>query len=99
MSKAVEEIREQLNWHWRNSMRPIKFFGLDAKAALPFLVLLVYFRPITLGLALLITMVFWVLEKRGLTVECALRKFRSWLVGIDRPGLLPFKHRRFRDFG
>ncbi|MBI1327285.1 MAG: type IV secretion protein IcmT [Alphaproteobacteria bacterium] len=99
MSKAVEELREQLNWHWRNSMRPIKFFGLDAKAAIPFLVLIVYFRPITLGIAFLVTMIFWTLEKRGLTVEAAMRKLRSWLVGEDRPGLMQFKHRRFRDFG
>jgi len=46
-------------------MRPVRFFNIDARAAIPFCVLLVYFRPITLFLTFSSTIVFIALEKRG----------------------------------
>ncbi len=58
MGAADDTQVEKANWHWRNSMRPARFFNLDARAALPFLLLLVYFRPISLLITLIVTMAF-----------------------------------------
>lgn len=99
MAATDDTQEEKANWHWRNTMRPVRFFNLDARAALPFCVLLVYFRPISLFLTFVITAVFWFLERRGLTFPASIRAFRSWLVGYDRPGWLSFRRRRMIDHG
>lgn len=100
MASAVDDtLTEKVNWHWRNSMRPVRFFNLDARAALPFFALLVYARPITLVVTCLTTALFYYLERRGLTFPAALRAFRVWIVGYERPGWLPLRHRRMIDGG
>lgn len=100
MATAQDDLDiEKKNWHWRNSMRPARFFNLDARAALPFFVLLVYARPITLVITVLITTVFYIFERRGLDTPSALRAFRSWIVGQHRPGWYSYTHRKMRDFG
>jgi intracellular multiplication protein IcmT len=99
-TKAAKESEiEQANWHWRNTMRPVRFFNLDARAGLPFFFLLIYARPITLVMTLLMTVIFWVLERMGLTFPCALRALRVWIVGQARPGWVLYRHRRMRDYG
>ena len=99
MGKQEDTEEERVNWHWRNSMRPARFFGVDARAAIPFLVLLFYFRLVTLVLAIISTLVFVALEKRGLTFPSALRSFRSWLNGQHRPGWMAIRQKRFVDYG
>ncbi len=99
MVKEIENIQEKLNWHWRNNMRPVRFFMLDARASLPFIVLLVYARLWTLVLTILITIVFWLLEKRGLTTPAAMRSLRVWLIGYDRPGYPGALRKKLRDYG
>lgn len=99
MSQADDTVEEKANWHWRNTMRPARFFGLDARAAIPFLLLLVYFRPVTIFLAVVSTILFVSLEKRGLTFPSALRAFRSWLNGQERPAWVSSRRRRFIDNG
>jgi intracellular multiplication protein IcmT len=99
MSQADDTVEEKANWHWRNTMRPVRFFGLDARAAIPFFLLLVYFRPITLFLTVVSTVLFVALEKRGLTFPSALRSFRSWLNGQSRPAWVSGRRRRFIDNG
>lgn len=99
MGKVEDTMEEKANWHWRNTMRPVRFFGLDARASLPYMLLLVYARPITLFLAIFLTAVFVMLEKRGLAFGPAMRAFRSWLVGQKRPAWLSMRHRRMVDFG
>lgn len=100
MATAQDDLEiEKRNWHWRNTMRPARFFSLDARAALPFFVLLVYARPVTLALTLLIVAFFWLLERRGLTFPAALRAIRVWIIGDRRPGWYSYAHRRMRDFG
>ena len=99
MGAADDTQVEKANWHWRNSMRPVRFFNLDARAALPFMVLLVYARPISLALTIIITIVFKVLEGRGLTFSASLRALRVWLVGNTRPGWLSYRRRRMIDYG
>ena len=74
MGAAEDTQIEKANWHWRNSMRPVRFFNLDARAALPFIVLLFYLRPISIILTIIITMIFKYLEKKGLTFPAAMRR-------------------------
>ncbi len=90
---------ERANWHWRNTMRPVRFFKLDARAALPFIVLLFYFRVVTLVLAIVITVVFVLLEQRGLTFDASLRAFRKWFLGQSRPAWMSFRRRKMVDYG
>lgn len=99
MGKAEDTEEEKVNWHWRNSMRPVRFFGMDARAAIPYCVLLVYFRPITLFLTITSTVVFVSLEKRGLTFPSAMRALRAWFIGQKRPGWISGRRRRFVDYG
>jgi intracellular multiplication protein IcmT len=94
----TQDVQDQ-GWHWRNTMRPVRFFNLDARAALPFCVLLVYFRIVTLVLTIVITLIFWFLEKRGLIFSSAMRALRLWIVGDWRPAYMPFRYRRMRDYG
>jgi intracellular multiplication protein IcmT len=97
---SVEDTQEEkVNWHWRNSMRPVRFFAIDARAAIPFFILLVYLRPISVFLTVCSTVIFIALEKRGLTFPSALRALRSWLNGQKRPAWTSIRRRRFHDFG
>jgi len=99
MSKQLENIKDQINWHWRNSMHTVRFFGLDARAVLPFLVMLVYARLSTLILTIIVVIVFHTLEKLGLTFPSALRALRLWFIGRNRPGRISVRHKRFVDHG
>lgn len=99
MAGSPEDQMEQVNWHWRNTMRPVRFFKFDARAGIPFFVLLVYFRVITIVLTVMTTFLFWFLEKRGLTFASALRAFRRWMIGENRPALYSYRYRRMKDYG
>jgi intracellular multiplication protein IcmT len=95
----VVDITEQIHWHWRNTMRPIRFFSLDAKAATPFFVLLFFPRLSTLLAAIVITSAFMFLENRGLTFDAAMRSLRVVIFGDNRPALMTFRYRKLKDYG
>lgn len=99
MGSVEDTLEEKANWHWRNTMRPVRFFSLDARAVIPYLILLVFARPITLFLAIVSTAIFIMLEKRGLAFDSAMRALRSWLVGQKRPAWISLRRRRMVDFG
>ena len=80
-------------------MRPIRFFGLDAKAATPLCFLLLFPRLSTLLIALSVVFFFVFLEKRGLTFPAAMRSVRGLIFGDSRPALMTFKYRKLKDFG
>ena len=88
-----------MDLHWRNTQKPARFFALDARAFAAILLFLVHARLWTLALAILIMLVFWILERRGLTFEAALRALRSWIVGRKRPAILKKYWRTWIDFG
>ena len=98
-AQELENLQEKMNWHWRNSMRVVRFLAFDARAATPIPILLVYARPSTLVLTIVTLLVFRYLENKGLTVPSALRLLRQWLVGIERPGWSAIYRRKFVDFG
>ena len=99
MSQKDDTDEERANWHWRNSMRPVRFFGLDVRAGIPFLILLFFFRPVTLALTVISTTLFVMMEKRGLTFDASMRTFRSWFLGQKRSAWLNVRRRRMVDFG
>lgn len=95
----MAEIETQGDWHWRNSMKPVRFFALDARVAFFFMVFLVHMRPWTLTLFLLMCILFWLLERKGLTFDASVRSFRTWILGTKRPGLIWHRKRRLNDYG
>jgi len=98
-SQQIDNIQEKLNWHWRNSMQTVRFFAFDSRSALPIPLLLVYARWSTIILMIASLFFFRYLERKGLTVPAAVRNFRSWVVGADRPGWLSVRRKKFRDYG
>ncbi|MDE2029496.1 MAG: IcmT/TraK family protein [Alphaproteobacteria bacterium] len=88
-----------MDLHWRNSQKQARFFALDARAAAPILFFLVHARLWTFVLAILTMLVFWILERRGLTFEAALRAGRAWILGPRRPAVASDRRRHWVDFG
>lgn len=86
--------------HWRDTMRPIRFFMFDWRAFIPWPIWI--FNITSLRLLLLViafTLTFWALERRGWTFDVAMRKLRSWLAGPERPAVSPTRPRRLVDTG
>ena len=80
-------------------MRIVRFFAFDSRAALPLPILLVYFRWSTLIVMIVTLLAFRYLERKGLTVPAALRNFRAWIVGENRPGWFSVEKKKFLDYG
>ena len=66
-----------MDLHWRNTQKPARFFSLDARAFCAIMLFLVHARLWTLTLAIVVMCIFWIMERRGLTFEAALRAMRS----------------------
>ena len=88
-----------MSWHWRNTMKPVRFFHFDARAGLFVVLLLVHFRLWTFMLLVTIFTIFWILERKGLSFSAALRATRLWLVGKHRPAWLWTRRRKLIDTG
>lgn len=99
MGHREDTEHERANWHWRNSMRPVRFFAFDARCAIAWFIWLFHVRWSTTALALALTFIFWFMERRGLTFDASLRAFRSWLLGQRRPGWVTYNRKRMIDFG
>ncbi|MBX2834859.1 MAG: IcmT/TraK family protein [Micavibrio sp.] len=102
-AKQLQDTQDALNWHWRNSMRTVRFFSFDARAALPLPLLLVYARLSTVLLTVVFLLFFRFLENKGMTFPAAMRTFRQKIVetfwGVGRPGVIGVYKRKFKDFG
>lgn len=99
MGQREDTEEERAHWHWRNSMRPVRFFAFDARLAIPWFILLFHARAYTLFLALLLSFVFWFMEQRGLSFDSSLRAFRNWFLGQKRPGWISYNRKRMVDYG
>lgn len=100
MTAQIDILQDKINWHWRNSMRPVRFFAVDGRAAIVFVIL--FFRladPYAWLLVITVLGFFRYLERKGLTFPAAMRNFRAWIVGRERPGWLGGYRRKFKDFG
>jgi len=85
--------------HWRNTQKPVRFFILDARASLAVLLFLVHMRLWTFFMAIFTMVVFYVLERFGLTFYSALRSVRSWFLGERRPSNHRRSIRYWTDYG
>ena len=90
---------EGTDFHWRNTMRPTRFFAFDSRAVLPLMLVFVHIRLWTLVLALFTTSVFWMAERAGYGFEPLLRRIRCMIVGPKRPGIVGTKKRHLIDYG
>lgn len=67
--------------HWRDSVRPARFFIIDARSALAFLLFLVHIRWWTFWTFLAVTIFFAILERLGFTMIVFSRLLRTLLAG------------------
>ena len=72
---------------------------LDARAFSAIFLFLVHARLWTFVLAIVVMIIFWIFERRGLTFEAALRAMRAWLLGSRRPETVATRRRKWVDFG
>ncbi|MDH5722453.1 MAG: IcmT/TraK family protein [Alphaproteobacteria bacterium] len=99
MVKELENLEAKMNWHWRDTMRTVRFLSFDGRCALLVPVWLFYLRWSTIIISFIIFYVFRFFENKGLRFPSALRAFRSWMVGRKRSGLLGVQKHRFIDYG
>ncbi len=88
-----------MDTHWRNTQKSARFFSLDARVFAAILLFLVHAKLWTFALAILCMLIFWVMERKGLSFDSSLRALRAWLLGRHRPALLKERKRRWIDFG
>lgn len=100
MGAKEDTEHEKKNWHWRNSMRPVRFFRMDARATIIYFGLMPFWaHPWAWALMIINTILFMYLESKGLTFPSAIRSFRTWLLGQQRPAWLTMRKRRMIDYG
>lgn len=84
---------------WRDTMRPVRFYGLDARLLLLLSVWVFWPTWWTTGLTLGAMAAFRFAEARGYRLGSALRRLRALAAGRRRPALHLDGQRRFVDFG
>lgn len=72
---------EKRRWFWRDTSAKPEFFGVDARAAIPFALFVVHMRLWTLMLAISSLLVLGVLAKFGYTVPVFLNMLKRKLAG------------------
>ena len=85
--------------HWRYTQRPARFFMFDARASAMLFLFLVHISLTTGILAILSMLVFWVLERAGLSFHSAVRASRCYILGRNRPANHRRARRRIIDYG
>ncbi len=99
-AQQIENLQDKVNWHWRNSMRTVRFFAFDARSAIPLCLLLFRLADWRAWAIMIINLfIFRYLERKGLTTPAAMRSLRVWIIGADRPGWLGVHTKKFVDFG
>lgn len=99
MVKELENIEAKINWHWRDTMRPVRFVSWDARVAFLVPVWLLYLRWSTIILSFVVFYTFKYFENKGLTFPAALRALRCWFLGRERPGQIGVASHKFIDYG
>ncbi len=97
--KELENLEDKMNWHWRDTMRTVRFLGFDARVAFLIPVWLIYLRTSTIILSFMVFYIFKMLENKGLTFPAALRALRCWILGRERPGQIGVNVHKFIDYG
>jgi intracellular multiplication protein IcmT len=86
-------------WHWRNTMKPVRFFIFDGRAGFFLVLFVVHARTSTLALLCVVFAYFYILERKGLSFAAALRSTRVWLIGAHRPAWIHSRRRKLLDTG
>jgi hypothetical protein len=84
---------------WRDTARPARFWGLDARASFPLVLSILKVSKLTFGLAFVCVLIFWFVEKWGMTFPSSLRALRSWIASPHRPAVPDWTKRRRVDYG
>lgn len=87
------------SWHWRNTMKPVRFFNFDARASFFLILVLMHARLWTLLLMITVMTIFWILERKGLSFAAAMRALRLWFIGPYRPAFVYTRRRKLLDTG
>jgi intracellular multiplication protein IcmT len=95
----MAETENEVRWHWRNTMKPVRFFQFDARSGFFVILVLMHARLWTLYLMIGVNIIFWILERKGLSFAAALRALRVWFVGNYRPAWIYSRRRKFLDSG
>ena len=93
------DYETEMDYHWRNTMKPVRFFMLDARVAIFFMLFIFHMRIWTFATFVVVGLFFWFLEKRGLMFTAAMRTFRTWILGRRRPAWLWIRKRKYHDYG
>jgi intracellular multiplication protein IcmT len=67
--------------HWRDSARIPRFFGIDARSAFPLLFFLVHIKLWTFITTVVVTMIFGLIERYGMSAAVCVRAIRSLIAG------------------
>ena len=87
------------DYHWRNSMRPTRFFAFDSRAVLGVVLVIVHIRLWTILLAIAVIIAFWFAERAGYSFDSACRRIRTLLLGPKRPAIAIKANRKLVDYG
>jgi intracellular multiplication protein IcmT len=87
------------DWHWRNSMRPTRFFAFDSRAVLGVVLVIIHIRLWTIVLACIGILVFWFAERAGYSFDSACRRLRTLIIGPKRPSTAFRSKTRLVDYG
>jgi intracellular multiplication protein IcmT len=90
---------EVKNWHWRNTMKPTRFFIFDARAGFFLVLVLIHARIWTLVTMIIFLLIFWAFERKGLSFAAAVRAIRLWFSGTYRPAWVFTRRRKMIDTG
>ena len=83
---------------WYQTYKPARFFMMDSKAGVPLIGVLLHFKTYTVVPAFLWVVLFWYLDRRGMSITSAMRAARSWIIGDIRPARGVFKIRARIDY-
>jgi hypothetical protein len=86
-----------MNLLWRDSGKPVRFFGVDGRAAVGLLIVLLHISIVTLSISILLMVIFSTLERFDYTLPNAGRKFRVMISGRKKKARHPLLLRRYRS--
>ena len=86
-----------MNLLWRDSGKPVRFFGVDGRAASGLVLVLLHLSLFTLGLSVFLMVAFSVLERFDYTLPNAARKLRVVISGKKKRAKNPLVGRKYRS--
>ena len=89
---------EAPNAPWRDTMRPVRFYAIDARLLIPMALWLFVPTWWTTAAVILTAVAFRIAEARGYRLGTAFRAVRAWTAGRRR-ALHARRMRRFVEFG